>query len=268
MNPKTYTTLLFDDETFSRSRLYFWILGCLNEFNISIEDNIKQWKLFRQARISRVLDPSSKSSSESSPKSPSSTFDKSHDYTKLQELDKRAGEILRSLEDLQAQFQAKMATVQALRDGLFNASALMESRSSTRLGQNVQLLTYVSIFYLPLGFCAALWAIPNITDGATRIPFILAAFVVGFVTYAVVFNLGNIAGILGKLYSGYRARLLRQMEEDGIPSWQERRKQFEEFPPNQEQKIPSEWWIFAYQMRRLFRAKKPASATGSGATRV
>lgn len=30
----------------------------------------------------------------------------------------------------------------------------MESRSATRLGQNVQLLTYVSIFYLPLGFCA------------------------------------------------------------------------------------------------------------------
>lgn len=30
----------------------------------------------------------------------------------------------------------------------------MESRSSTRLGQNVQLLTYVSIFYLPLAFCA------------------------------------------------------------------------------------------------------------------
>lgn len=51
MDPKSYTMLLFDDETFSRSRLYFWIIGCLNEFDISIEDNIKQWKLFRQARI-------------------------------------------------------------------------------------------------------------------------------------------------------------------------------------------------------------------------
>lgn len=29
-----------------------------------------------------------------------------------------------------------------------------ETRISTRLGQNVMLLTYVSIFYLPLGFCA------------------------------------------------------------------------------------------------------------------
>lgn len=37
---------------------------------------------------------------------------------------------------------------------LFNASAVVESRLSTRLSQNVRLLTYVSIFYLPLAFCA------------------------------------------------------------------------------------------------------------------
>lgn len=29
-----------------------------------------------------------------------------------------------------------------------------EARVSTKLGKNVMLLTYVSIFYLPLGFCA------------------------------------------------------------------------------------------------------------------
>uniref|UniRef100_A0A8H7K1S0 Uncharacterized protein n=1 Tax=Bionectria ochroleuca TaxID=29856 RepID=A0A8H7K1S0_BIOOC len=107
-----------------------------------------------------------------------------------------------------------MAKVQALRDGLFNASALMESRSSTKLGQNVQLLTYVSIFYLPLAFCAALWAIPNITDGATKIPFVLTTFITGSVTYSVVFNLGNIAEVFEEPYSGHRARLLQQMEND------------------------------------------------------
>jgi hypothetical protein len=32
--------------------------------------------------------------------------------------------------------------------------SMSETRISTRLGQNVMLLTYVSIFYLPLGFCA------------------------------------------------------------------------------------------------------------------
>lgn len=36
----------------------------------------------------------------------------------------------------------------------FAWAAITESRISTRLGQNVMLLTYVSIFYLPLAFCA------------------------------------------------------------------------------------------------------------------
>ena len=35
---------------------------------------------------------------------------------------------------------------------LFTASGVVESRASTRLGEIVKLLTYVSIFYLPLTF--------------------------------------------------------------------------------------------------------------------
>jgi hypothetical protein len=36
----------------------------------------------------------------------------------------------------------------------FAWASITETRISTRLGQNVMLLTYVSIFYLPLAFCA------------------------------------------------------------------------------------------------------------------
>lgn len=35
---------------------------------------------------------------------------------------------------------------------LFSASAVMESRQSRILSENVKLLTFVSIFFLPLGF--------------------------------------------------------------------------------------------------------------------
>jgi hypothetical protein len=116
MDPRAYTKLLFDDETFSRSRLYFWILGCLNEFQVSIEDNIKQWKLFRQARICHLLDlPPNSSPDASLPQ-----LDRLGDLARLRELDKEAGEIRQSLEDIQAQFRAKSATVQALRDGVSN----------------------------------------------------------------------------------------------------------------------------------------------------
>ena len=36
---------------------------------------------------------------------------------------------------------------------LFSASALVETRAAAQLSENVRLLAYVSIFYLPLAFC-------------------------------------------------------------------------------------------------------------------
>jgi hypothetical protein len=68
MDPEAYVQLLFDDENFSQSRLYFWVIGCLNEFDISIEDNIKQWTLFREARVTPFLgkDPKDTSQDEGS----------------------------------------------------------------------------------------------------------------------------------------------------------------------------------------------------------
>lgn len=104
MDPKAYTKLLFDDETFSRSRLYFWIIACLTEFDASIGDNIKQWKLFRLARVSPPLRHRS--------------WLPTADVDRFQELNAEGEGIRQTLEDLQAQFRAKLASVQALRDGV------------------------------------------------------------------------------------------------------------------------------------------------------
>ena len=63
---------------------------------------------------------------------------------------------------------------------LFNASAVIESRASTRLGENVKLLTFVSIFFLPLSFCTVCHInleaamtfytvqLPNMAEGSAR----------------------------------------------------------------------------------------------------
>ncbi|KAJ5723904.1 hypothetical protein N7488_001939 [Penicillium malachiteum] len=110
-------------------------------------------------------------------------------------------------------------TVKARRDGLFNASALIESRNSNRLGQNVKLLTYVSIFYLPLAFCAALWAIPNISMSDTRTAFIVTSEVLGLVNFLVVANLNNISRNLGDTYNIWRARVVREMKDDSNERW-------------------------------------------------
>jgi hypothetical protein len=56
MEPKQYTTLLLDDNNFTRSRKYFWTIGCLNEFIVSIADNIKQWDMYHEARAKNFVD--------------------------------------------------------------------------------------------------------------------------------------------------------------------------------------------------------------------
>lgn len=111
MDPKSYGMLLFDDETFSRSRLYFWVIGCLNEFDISIEDNIKQWKLFRQARIDPRLELLQDLLE-------GGDIEVSNELAKLENLRTRGEEVRQGLEDLQAQFRTKLVTVQTLRDGV------------------------------------------------------------------------------------------------------------------------------------------------------
>ncbi|KAK1241917.1 hypothetical protein MKX07_007740 [Trichoderma sp. CBMAI-0711] len=61
-------------------------------------------------------------------------------------------------EDFETGIKAKLDELdQMARDLLqieFAWSSIREARTATKLGQNVMLLTYVSIFYLPLGFCA------------------------------------------------------------------------------------------------------------------
>jgi hypothetical protein len=41
-----YVELIFEDETYSRSRKYFWVLACLNEFENSLKSAAKQWEDF------------------------------------------------------------------------------------------------------------------------------------------------------------------------------------------------------------------------------
>ncbi|KAL7953705.1 hypothetical protein V8C34DRAFT_317924 [Trichoderma compactum] len=103
-------------------------------------------------------------------------------------------------------------TVRDLLNIEFAWITIHETRTSTRLNQNVMLLTYVSIFYLPLGFCAALWAIPNITDNSTRTPFILTATVVSLVTLFVTFNMGRLATIIQRVYQYGRNYIAKEWE--------------------------------------------------------
>lgn len=169
---------LSDDNNFARSRKYFWAIGCLTEFIASISGNIKQWDLYYEGRILLILEWQDleaqlhAASITEPPPLGGRTKTQSTLHDTLKRLLKQTQDNRNSLEELKSRFESKIENVKALRDGAslsplsiqqwcisnsflqsFNASALVESRASTRLGENVQLLTYVSIFYLPIAFC-------------------------------------------------------------------------------------------------------------------
>jgi hypothetical protein len=113
LDPKKHDNLLVDDETFSRSRKYFWALGCLSEFTLYITNTIHQWEASREVWDARFAGFQS---------------EKSKKYIKKND------ELCVKLKVVHDRLQHHHNNITALRDGLFNASAVMESRASTRLG--------------------------------------------------------------------------------------------------------------------------------------
>ncbi|KAF5871437.1 putative fad binding domain protein [Botrytis fragariae] len=233
-----YSSLLFDDEKFTRSRKYFWAIGLLTEIDNILSDNIKQWGLYYQGRLQPLLDDRDIIHRfDSGCLYPPAVWETNRGDNMLKQLKKTIQQVqthINTLKELRNDFSRKLETTKALRDGLFNAIALIESRASTRLGENVKLLTYVSIFYLPLAFCAVLWAIPNIQEISTKVPFIITAFIVGAITYAIVLNIEFISQKIDANYNPHRQRLVDHMQKDSSVWSQETGKRFEVFKPTSE----------------------------------
>jgi len=110
----------------------------------------------------------------------------------------------------------------------------MESRQSRILSENVTLLTYVSIFFIPLAFCAvslplkqkdfnfnypeSLWSVPDLNAKwpGIDIPVKVAA-VCGIITYLTVFNLHSIMWLGHSTLSYPRDYLIAKMEKTTTP---------------------------------------------------
>lgn len=103
MNPEEYVSLMYDDATFSRSRLYFWAIGTLSEFEKSLGQYINQLEQFHFTNIEPMLwgrihpNPSS---------------------TRPRELDRDFQEHLDELRQIKKSFQAKLVRVQRLQDAV------------------------------------------------------------------------------------------------------------------------------------------------------
>jgi hypothetical protein len=139
MNPQKYNMLLFDDENFTRSRKYFWLIGCLGEFIICIADNVKQWDLYKEARIQPLLDMPNLDVLLDAACLQREPFISDEEDAKFRaqglrifkELVNNAQQQRDRLKDLQTQFENKLERVKTLRDGvsLFQIIIKMQHRN-------------------------------------------------------------------------------------------------------------------------------------------
>lgn len=106
MNPDDYVHLLYDEATFPRSKFYFWAIGCLSNFEDNIVENLRQLRAVRKFLVNKVLADIRRKEY--------GNEEKEH----IEMLDAHLQPLCRELDDIAKQFGKRLATVQALRDGV------------------------------------------------------------------------------------------------------------------------------------------------------
>ncbi|TIA77136.1 hypothetical protein D6C76_05042 [Aureobasidium pullulans] len=230
VDPEGHDRLLFDDEKFSRSRLYFWMLSSLETFIDMMEDTKLNCERFQEDVRKRYPDEN-----------------------KLSMTERNAlvaiGPHVALLDQVAKRAKTLQQRVIAFRDGLFNASSVLESRAANRLSENVKLLTYVSIFYLPLGFCASLW---STTDTFSWNGLKFAMVLTAVITYLVTFNLNQLVKLSRSIYDVGRKKVVKSMTESDNDDWQKRAARFGQFQPPPLKPQPSEWLLLWYLSEAIF----------------
>ncbi|KAK2836977.1 hypothetical protein FQN49_006531 [Arthroderma sp. PD_2] len=257
LDAEKHDRLLFDDNTFSRSRLYFWAVDILETFQESIQDSTLQWKYwwsgweeilrdFEKYQTERVKSRRLKDT-EGAPLYP----DEYDPLPTIDDIFPRIEPQIRRLEQLDAKFKGLLERTQKLRDGLFSASSVIESRAATDLGENVKLLTYVSIFYMPLGVSAAVWSI-NADYGLTL--FGIVTVIVAIATYVLVANLNNTVQAMQAAFRAFQSWLVKDMmSRPENEYWVEKARGFKQFRPDRANLKPSKWMLLWYLAIKVLR---------------
>src|SRR3569833_886 len=145
-DPKLRDKLLFEDSNFTFSRRYFWAYNTLGVVNEGIKAMIAAYfDTFTAdfwAGRHRVLWPL---------ENPGSA--EAGEYLRL--LANLREEINRAVDDLHKVFDRNERTrkdIANLREQLFSGSSVRESRRAVEQGDNIKILTSVSMIFLPLTF--------------------------------------------------------------------------------------------------------------------
>lgn len=120
------------DLKIEKLRTYFWALEAYKLFEETLETTVKAWEQFKQHSLDKVNDDRT-----------------SEDHSKSVELIELA---ISRLRDKIEWIQKKSKQVLRLRDGLFYVTSLSDTSVTIGQGDNIRLLTYFTILFLPLSF--------------------------------------------------------------------------------------------------------------------
>ncbi|KAK4044169.1 hypothetical protein C8A01DRAFT_31772 [Parachaetomium inaequale] len=219
--------ILFDDDTFSTSKRYFWAINLIHEAVRLLDDSIQQWVHYQRWSVV----PWKKDL-----KGGREYYWHEKSQEVLANAERQGEEACEELRLLRQEFQEKLERITVMRDGLFNASAVMESRASTQLGENVKLLTF------------AIW---SINESYSRTDLAIVTAIVAVATYSLTLNLNNLVRGLQKLYAPKRRALIEQMA-DGERDWERLAHRFKAFQRSEDgQRMPSEWMIAVFWGKRV-----------------
>lgn len=231
--------LLADDPSFTKSRTYFWSLQVLKVFAERLSETIETWNAFKEENLPCLND---------------GLLPSGHLEISLTEVEASVDK-LRSCLDLT---RKKNQEVESLRQGLFGASALFDSRTAVRQGDNIRLLTYITLLFLPLSFSTSIYGMQVVLP--SPIPIKYFAITLGSISVAtalIVFNLHDIVELWNVL-AQQSTRLLRAfMRSHHQKYWREaeedlRADRVARQPPLRKVQKKSTHWVYLLVLLEVF----------------
>lgn len=145
---KVRDKLLFEDEHFTYSRRYFWAFNTLGVVNSGIR---AMWTEYRDTFSEKFW----AGRHETLWPHPHPSSAEGHNYARQMGLVRAELEqAMRDLKDVYRKNEACRQEIKILREQLFSGTSVLESRRAIEQGDNIKILTSVSMIFLPLSFVA------------------------------------------------------------------------------------------------------------------
>lgn len=186
--------LLFEDDEYTHSRRYFWAYQSLAIMNKDIQEMIFAYKSTFTESVwngtNRIIWPGDDNSARHI-----------HWRKRMEHIKKDIEKELKGLEEIDRLNDEKMKEIKGLRDNLFSGTSVLESRKSVQQqaitvdqGNNIKILTLVTIFFLPLMFVTSVFGMTNMDPNEGFVHFGIVTVVICLPTYMFIGSLNTANG--------------------------------------------------------------------------